>query len=97
MTLPNGKDHPKEKEVEPIPQQADKPRLKKYKHEDNVILRRNIELTLAKAIEDMLGGKIVYLVKSSSINHTALQPEGDMFTINFVIEVHEKKTPPGQA
>ena len=82
------------KEVEPLPQQPVKPRFKKYKHEDNVILRKNIELYLAKAIEDMIGGKIVYRVNFSSITHTALQPEGDQFTIRFVVEVHHRQEKP---
>jgi hypothetical protein len=81
------------REVEPMPQQPEKPRFKKYKHEDNVILRKNVEIALAAAIQDMLGGKILYKVHSSNIMHTALQPEGDQFTIQFVVEVHEKKEP----
>jgi len=77
----------------PVP---DKPRYRKYKHEDNVILRKNIEAVLAAAIEEMIGGKIKHRVLSSSITHTDLLPEGDQFTINFVVEIHEKKDSPGQ-
>ena len=96
LVMQNTKNNRDPREVEPTPPRPDKPRFRKYKHEDNVILRKNIEITLAKAIEDMLGGKILYKVLSSSITHTDLLPEGDTFSINFVIEVHEKKVPPGQ-
>ena len=94
--MPNDNARDRAKDVAPVPAVPDKPRKKKYKHEDNVILRKNIELTLANAIQDMLGGKLVYVVRSSSIMHTDLLPEGDQFTINFVIETYEKKDPPGQ-
>ncbi len=94
MPNDNAKD-PRGKDVETIPQHPDKPRYRKYKHADNVILRKNVEMTLANAIEEMMGGKILYKVLSSSIAHTDLQPEGDQFTINFVIEIHEKKGNPG--
>ncbi len=74
----------------PLPP-PDKPFYRKYKNADNVTLRKNIEATLVVALEDTMGGKIKHRVLSSSITHTDLLPEGDQFTINFVIEVHEKK------
>lgn len=67
---------------------------KKYKQEDNVALRKIIEPLMASAIQDALGVKITYVVRSSSIMHTDLQPEGDTFTINVVIETHEKQETP---
>lgn len=94
MTLPEqsrGRGRDELREVEPpVHPNPNKPRLKKYKHADNVVLRKNVELALAAAIENMMGGKMVYRVLSSSITHTDLQPEGDQFTISFVIETHEK-------
>jgi len=73
-----------------VPALPDKPRYRKYRHDDNVVLRKSIEPLLAVAIQSMLGGKINYKVLSSNIAHTSLLPEGDHFTINFVVEVHEK-------
>jgi len=67
--------------------------IKIWKHEDNLALRKNIEALIAASIQDVLGGNIIHKVVSSSINHTSLQPEGDQFTINLVIQVYEKKEP----
>jgi len=64
---------------------------RKWKYEDNIALRKNIEALIAASIQDVLGGNIIHKVVSSSINHTELQPEGDQFTINFVIQVYENK------
>lgn len=75
----------------------DKPHYRKYRHDDNVLLRKNIEAVLAASIQDVLGGKIVHKVVSSSINHTDLLPEGDQFTINFVIHVHKKEETPNES
>jgi hypothetical protein len=65
----------------------------KYKHQDNVQLRKNIETLLVASLQDLLGVKLIHKVHSSSITHTDLLPEGDQFTISVVIETHEKKEP----
>lgn len=65
--------------------------MEKYKHQDNELLRKKIETLIAVSLQDLFfGKKLVHKVRSSSIMHTGLQPEGDIFTINVVIEVHEK-------
>jgi hypothetical protein len=71
-----------------------KPRIKYKPHRDDIALRKNIEAILGAAIQDVLGGRITFKATSSQITHTELQPEGDMFTLRFVVEVHEKKEKP---
>lgn len=71
------------------------PHRKKYKGEQhNVILRKNFSTALQAVLEEMLGGKIILKVNSSSITHTDLQPEGDLLTITIAVEFHEKPEPP---
>jgi hypothetical protein len=64
--------------------------MTKYKHEDNVQLKRLIEPALVGAIQLVLGSEQVHVVRSSNIMHTELSPTGDSFTINVVIEVQPK-------
>lgn len=77
-----------------VQQAAVKPPKKYVPRHDDVVLRKNIEAILAVAVQDILGGRITLKVISSSIMHTDLQPEGDMFTLNFVIEAHQRTDPP---
>lgn len=71
-----------------------RPRKKYNPHKDDITLRKNIEAALGAAIQDVLGGRIIFKAKSSQITHTALQPEGDQFTIRFVVEVHHRQEKP---
>lgn len=70
---------------------AIKPRKKYNPRHDDVALRKNIEAILAAAIQDIIGGRIIFKALSSSITHTALQPEGDQFSIHFIVETHYKQ------
>ena len=65
----------------------------KYKQTDNVELRKLLEPAIVGAIQLLFGKNLIHRVHSTLITHTELEPEGDMFTINVVIEVHEKKEP----
>lgn len=71
-----------------------KPRKKYNPRTDDVALRKQIEALLPVAIQEVLGGKITFKAKSSQITHTGLVPEGDQFTIRFVVEVHHKEEKP---
>ena len=94
-TQKSGRQAPNEKEMVLVSDTPIiKPRKKYNPHHDDITLRKNIEAILATAIQDVLGGRITFKARSSSITHTALQPEGDQFSINFVVEVHEKTDPP---
>ena len=66
-----------------------------YKPSDAAALRSQVTIALQVALQETLKKKVHMKVNSSSITHTDLQPEGDMFTIVFQVEVHEKKEKPG--
>ncbi len=63
----------------------------RYKIEDALTLRKNIEVLLKVALEEVLKHPIHLRVLSSNIQHTELQPEGDAFDIQVRVQVVEKK------
>jgi hypothetical protein len=67
---------------------------KRYKHTDNIELRKLIEPALVGALQLVLSSNLTHKILSSNIMHTELQPDGDLFTLNFVVETHEKKEKP---
>jgi hypothetical protein len=66
---------------------------RKYKHTDNSNLQKDLTTVIRAVLENMFGPSITK-VNSSTLMHTDLQPEGDLFTLNFVVELHEKADPP---
>jgi hypothetical protein len=62
-----------------------------YKPKDAAALRNAITVALRAAIEDTLKHPTHFKVNSSNVMHTDLQPEGDLFTITFQVEVHRKE------
>jgi hypothetical protein len=68
----------------------------KYKITDDLNFKKLAAVHLRTALEETLGKPFHTLIKSASVTHTELQPEGDMFTVNFVIELHEKKEEPSK-
>ncbi len=65
-----------------------------YKIEDAKNMRDGITLHLIEAIQEVMKDPLLLVnIKSSNITHTGLQPEGDVFTISFVIETHKKDPP----
>lgn len=68
--------------------------MKRWKNEDAVNLRKQIDTLIPSAIQEVLGYKTVHRVLSSSITHTALEPEGHTITISFSVQVNKKKEKP---
>jgi len=62
---------------------------RKYKAEDNVKLQKELAIAIRAALENYLGLSHTKVI-SSTLTHTDLQPEGNMFTINFLVETHDK-------
>lgn len=62
----------------------------KFKPQDTVELRKLVEPAVVGAIQLLVKKDITYKVLSSNIMHTPLQPEGDSFTINVVVQINEK-------
>ena len=62
-----------------------------YKAKDAMALRDAVTIALQIALKDTLKSDLHFKVNSSNIAHTGLIPEGDVFTINFVVEVHKKE------
>lgn len=71
--------------------------MRKWKNEDSVNLRKQIDVLIPSAIQEVLGHRTVHRVLSSNITHTALEPEGASFTITFAVQVNEKKKEPADA
>jgi predicted RNase H-related nuclease YkuK (DUF458 family) len=64
-----------------------------YKAKDAIELRNTITAAIQVAFKEALKINHTFKVNSSNVMHTDLQPEGDVFTINFVVEVHKKDEP----
>jgi hypothetical protein len=58
--------------------------------QDATNLRDHVTAALKAALQEALKAPLHIKVNSSNIMHTDLQPDGDLFTINFSIEVHKK-------
>ena len=60
-------------------------------------LTKEIDIAVRNALVSFMDStkkvKVVTKVHSNSLNHTTLEPEGSLFTIHMVVEVHEKTTP----
>lgn len=65
-----------------------------YRPNDAAKLREQITIALHVALQETLKKKVQMKVNSSSITHTDLIPEGEMFTIVFQVVVHESKEKP---
>lgn len=63
----------------------------RWKHERNELLRKTIIALLQTALESVIGHKLHIRVLASSIEHTDLEPEGDLFNLHFRVEVHPNK------
>jgi hypothetical protein len=62
-----------------------------YKPKDAAELRNAISIAIHAAIQETMKHPIHFKVNSSNVMHTDLQPEGDLFTITFQVEVHKKE------
>ncbi len=60
-------------------------------------LTKEIDIAVRNALVTFMDStkhvKAVTKVHSNSVNHTTLEPEGNLFTIHITVEVHEKTTP----
>jgi hypothetical protein len=66
-----------------------------FKPQEAMALRNHVDIALKAAVmtymEEVKKKNVLVKVNSNNLMHTALQPEGDTFTIQVVLEVHEKQ------
>ena len=65
-----------------------------YKPSEAVELRKHITAALHLAFKETMKHPIIFKVNSSNIMHTDLQPEGEVFTISFQVEIHKAEEKP---
>jgi hypothetical protein len=56
-------------------------------------VKKALEAAVIQALATGLGAAIQAKVQSSVINHTVLEPEGELFTLTFKVSVYPKINP----
>jgi hypothetical protein len=62
-----------------------------YKVSDAQNVKNHIEAAVRVALTEALQTPIHVRVLYSNVEHSELQPEGDIFNIQFRVEIHPKK------